>query len=115
VAAGSIRFDGRELVGLAPAEMQSLRGNAMAMIFQEPMTSLNPVFTVGEQIVEVLSRHRAGWRGRRPSAQALADAGAGAASRRPSNAVDELPAPALGRHAPARHDRHGAGLQARSC
>ena len=58
VAAGSIRFDGRELAGLAPAEMQALRGKAMAMIFQEPMSSLNPAFTVGEQIVEVLLRHR---------------------------------------------------------
>ena len=58
VAAGSIRFDGRELVGLAPAEMQALRGNALAMIFQEPMSSLNPSFTVGEQFVEVLLRHR---------------------------------------------------------
>ena len=58
VAAGSIRFDGRELAGLAPADMQALRGKAMAMIFQEPMSSLNPAFTVGEQIVEVLLRHR---------------------------------------------------------
>ena len=54
---GSIRFEGRQLLGMAPAEMQALRGNAMAMIFQEPMSSLNPAFTVGEQIVEGLLRH----------------------------------------------------------
>ena len=55
---GSIRFEGRELVGLHVRELQDLRGNGMAMIFQEPMTSLNPAFTVGEQIVEGLRRHR---------------------------------------------------------
>jgi oligopeptide/dipeptide ABC transporter ATP-binding protein len=59
IAAGSVRFEGRELVGLPERELQDLRGNGMAMIFQEPMTSLNPAFTVGEQIVEGLRRHRA--------------------------------------------------------
>ncbi len=58
VAAGSIRFEGRELLGLSNTEMQDLRGNGMAMIFQEPMSSLNPAFTIGEQIVEGLMRHR---------------------------------------------------------
>jgi oligopeptide/dipeptide ABC transporter ATP-binding protein len=58
IAAGSIRFEGRELVGLPTRELQDLRGNGMAMIFQEPMSSLNPAFTIGEQIVEGLLRHR---------------------------------------------------------
>ena len=58
IAAGSIRFEGRELLGLAKRDMQDLRGNGMAMIFQEPMTSLNPAFTIGDQIVEGLMRHR---------------------------------------------------------
>ncbi len=58
IAGGSIRFEGRELLGLPKAEMQNLRGNGMAMIFQEPMSSLNPAYTVGNQIVEVLLRHR---------------------------------------------------------
>ncbi len=58
LAAGSIRFDGQELVGLADNHWQDLRGNRMAMVFQEPMTSLNPAFTVGTQITEVLRRHR---------------------------------------------------------
>ena len=58
IASGSIRFEGRELVGAPAAELQDLRGNGMAMIFQEPMSSLNPAFTVGEQIVEALLRHR---------------------------------------------------------
>ena len=58
IRGGSIRFEGRELVGAPAREMQDLRGNGMAMIFQEPMTSLNPVFTIGEQIMEGLVRHR---------------------------------------------------------
>ena len=58
VAGGSVRFEGTELIGLPPRALQDLRGNAMAMIFQEPMSSLNPAFTIGEQIVEGLLRHR---------------------------------------------------------
>jgi oligopeptide/dipeptide ABC transporter ATP-binding protein len=55
---GSIRFEERELVGLPARALQDLRGDRLAMIFQEPMSSLNPAFTVGEQIVEGLRRHR---------------------------------------------------------
>ncbi len=58
IASGSIRFDGRELLALPPAQMRALRGNDIAMVFQEPMTSLNPVFTVGSQIAEVARIHR---------------------------------------------------------
>ena len=58
IVAGSIKLEGRELLTLPEAQMQNLRGNDMAMIFQEPMSSLNPVFTIGEQIVEGLLRHR---------------------------------------------------------
>jgi len=58
IADGSVRFEGRELVGLPKHELQDLRGNGLAMIFQEPMSSLNPAFTIGEQIAEGLLRHR---------------------------------------------------------
>ena len=58
VRGGSVRFEGRELIGASARAMQDLRGNGMAMIFQEPMSSLNPAFTIGEQIVEGLLRHR---------------------------------------------------------
>lgn len=58
IARGSIKFEGTELVGASEQALQDLRGNGMAMIFQEPMSSLNPSFTVGEQIVEGLLRHR---------------------------------------------------------
>jgi len=57
IAAGRISFDGRDLLELSPAEMRGLRGNRIAMIFQEPMTSLNPVFTVGDQITEAMRAH----------------------------------------------------------
>ncbi len=58
IAEGSIVFDGRDLLSLGPEEIRAVRGNDIAMIFQEPMTSLNPVFTVGRQIAEAVSIHR---------------------------------------------------------
>ncbi len=54
---GAVRLQGEDLLALPEAAMRDVRGRRMAMIFQEPMTSLNPVFTVGEQIGEVLGRH----------------------------------------------------------
>jgi oligopeptide/dipeptide ABC transporter ATP-binding protein len=58
IVAGEILFDGRDLLKLSNPEMRAVRGNDIAMIFQDPMTSLNPVFTVGEQIAEALRLHR---------------------------------------------------------
>jgi peptide/nickel transport system ATP-binding protein len=55
---GSIRFRGQELVGLPPREMRQLRGRDMAMIFQDPMTALTPVYTIGWQIAEQVRAHR---------------------------------------------------------
>jgi len=55
---GSVRFQGRELLTASEGEMRAVRGDSIAMIFQEPMTSLNPVLTVGFQIAEALIRHR---------------------------------------------------------
>jgi peptide/nickel transport system ATP-binding protein/oligopeptide transport system ATP-binding protein len=57
IEAGRIMFDGRNLLELTLAEMRDIRGNRIAMIFQEPMTSLNPVFTVGDQITEAMRAH----------------------------------------------------------
>ena len=56
--AQELSLEGTDLLRLPAEEMSGLRGNRMAMVFQEPMTSLNPVFTVGEQIAEVVRRHR---------------------------------------------------------
>ena len=57
VVSGSVRFDGRELTGLKERELEDVRGRRIAMIFQDPMTSLNPVLTIGTQITETLTRH----------------------------------------------------------
>ncbi|SAK89028.1 oligopeptide/dipeptide ABC transporter ATPase [Caballeronia hypogeia] len=57
VVSGSVRFDGRDVLALSPRDMRDLRGSQISMIFQEPMTSLNPVLPVGAQIVETLRRH----------------------------------------------------------
>jgi oligopeptide/dipeptide ABC transporter ATP-binding protein len=59
IVGGSIRFEGRDLLALSGAQMRAVRGNRIAMIFQEPMTALNPVFTIGDQIVEAVLQHRA--------------------------------------------------------
>ena len=110
IAAGRIEFDGRNLLDLSEPEMRKVRGNAISMIFQEPMTSLNPVLTIGRQIAEALVLHRglsekAALSARRRNAAQGAHPGGGTASHAVS-------APALRRHAPARDDRDGARLRA---
>jgi len=66
IVGGQILFEGRDLLQLSESQMRQVRGNRIAMIFQEPMTSLNPVFTIGDQIVEAITLHqrtrgRAAW------------------------------------------------------
>ena len=58
IAAGEIRFGSEDLVAVGEDRLRDIRGNDISMIFQEPMTSLNPVYSVGEQIAEVLRRHQ---------------------------------------------------------
>lgn len=58
IVSGEILFEGQDLLRLSEKEMEKVRGNEISMIFQEPMTSLNPVFTIGTQIVEVLQLHQ---------------------------------------------------------
>ncbi len=58
IAGGDIKFKDKSLVGLSASEMRKIRGNKIAMIFQEPMTSLNPVYTIGNQIEEVVELHQ---------------------------------------------------------
>ncbi|TGU75909.1 ABC transporter ATP-binding protein, partial [Mesorhizobium sp. M00.F.Ca.ET.186.01.1.1] len=57
IVGGTIRFAGRDITHLPEKQMRKLRGNEMSMIFQEPMTSLNPVFTIGQQLAEPLRQH----------------------------------------------------------
>src|SRR6201986_4715197 len=58
IVSGAIRFAGRDLLALSETEMRRVRGNEISMIFQEPMTSLNPVLTIGRQIAETLTLHQ---------------------------------------------------------
>jgi len=57
IVAGEVRFEGEDLLRLPPARLRELRGARLSMIFQEPMTSLNPAFSVGDQVAEALLRH----------------------------------------------------------
>jgi oligopeptide/dipeptide ABC transporter ATP-binding protein len=79
IVSGSIRFDGRELTMLSERELEDVRGREVAMVFQDPMTALNPTLTIGTQIVEVLRRHLG-----------LDD---GAARRRAAELLDEVGIP----------------------
>ena len=58
IVGGAVRFEGRNLLELSGAEMERIRGNEISMIFQEPMTSLNPLYTVGKQIAEAVALHQ---------------------------------------------------------
>jgi peptide/nickel transport system ATP-binding protein len=60
IVSGEILFEGRNLIQLEEKEMEKVRGNEIAMVFQEPMTSLNPVFTIGDQIMEAILFHQSG-------------------------------------------------------
>ena len=57
ILSGSVRFDGQDLIQLSDSRMQRIRGPGIAMVFQEPMTSLNPVFSIGDQIMETIRAH----------------------------------------------------------
>jgi peptide/nickel transport system ATP-binding protein/oligopeptide transport system ATP-binding protein len=89
IAAGSIHFAGQDITRLSETAMQKIRGPGIAMVFQEPMTSLNPVFTIGDQITETLRAHeRIPPRAQRQRAIAMLDkVGIPSASRR----LDDYP------------------------
>ena len=108
IAAGEVRFAGQDLTELSDARMQRIRGPGIAMVFQEPMTSLNPVFTIGEQVMETIRAHERLSPARRLRPRA-GDAGEG---RHPLRRAPHgrLSAPALRRPAPARDAGDRAGL-----
>ncbi|MBV9748450.1 MAG: ABC transporter ATP-binding protein [Acetobacteraceae bacterium] len=86
---GSIVFEGQELVGLPEAPMQAIRGRRISMVFQEPMTALDPVFTVGEQIAETLRAHFP--LSRRQARERAVDALAQVGIPLPGRRVDDYP------------------------
>ncbi|HZK42177.1 MAG TPA: ABC transporter ATP-binding protein, partial [Clostridia bacterium] len=57
IVSGSIKVDGQELVGISEKEMKNVRGNKISIIFQDPMTSLNPTYTIGHQLMEAITLH----------------------------------------------------------
>lgn len=77
IVSGAIRFDGRELTALSERELEDVRGREIGMVFQDPMTALNPTLTIGTQLIEVLQRHlRLDRRpARRRAAELLAEVG----------------------------------------
>jgi len=89
IASGSIELDGRDLVPLPNRDLEDLRGRELSMIFQEPMTALNPVFTIGNQMTDVLCRHRDLTRrqARPVAAELLAKVGI----PEPANRLDDYP------------------------
>ena len=89
IAGGYILFDGRDLVGLPEREMRHVRGNAIAMVFQEPMSSLNPVFSVGDQIGEAVRLHQG--LGRRAARQKAIEMLQLVEMPEPERRVDEYP------------------------
>ena len=94
--------------------MAAVRGGRMAMIYQDPMSSLNPLHTVGRQIVEAIRVHEDGSSRREANDRAvelLGDVG----MPQPERRCEQLPARVLGRHAPARDDRDGDLVPTRTC
>ena len=89
IVSGEVLFDGKDLLKLSDAEMRQMRGDDIAMIFQDPMTSLNPVFTVGEQIAEALRLHRkmSGKQARQATIEAMREV----AIPDPARRVDDYP------------------------
>ncbi|NHX36080.1 MULTISPECIES: ABC transporter ATP-binding protein [Halolamina] len=88
----SIRFDGRELTGLSETQYESVRGGGVAMVFQDPLSTLNPVYTVGNQIEEALSLHRglSGLEATEKAIELLEDVGIPDAARRVSEYPHEF-------------------------
>jgi peptide/nickel transport system ATP-binding protein/oligopeptide transport system ATP-binding protein len=89
ITGGSIKFDGEELLTASDARMREIRGDEIAMIFQDPMTSLNPVYTVGEQIAEALRLHRG--LSRKAARDAAIEAMQEVAIPDPARRVDDYP------------------------
>ena len=111
IAGGSILYQGQDLAKLSEREMRALRGNRIAMIFQDPMMTLNPVLRIDTQMIEAVRAHakvshaearapraRCAWHGRHPE---------------PRRTPERLSAPVLRRHAPARRHRHRAAAPSR--
>ena len=92
IASGSIEFDGRDLVQTSEEDMRAIRGSEISMIFQEPMTALNPVFTIGTQMIDVLRLHKplSAAQARREAVDMLGHVGIPAPARRMNDYPHQL-------------------------
>ena len=110
---GSIKFGGKEVLDLTTSEMQSMRGNEMSMIFQAPMSALDPIMRIEDQLAEAISLHNSNMSKaevHERCVNALKLVGIPEAR----DDASQLSARAFGRYVPARHDRYGYVLRAPS-
>ena len=110
--AGAVRYRGRDLLALTEKEMRAIRGDRISMIFQEPMTSLNPVLSVGRQIAECVQLHQR--LGRAEAMQRAVEMLKLVQIPEAERRAARVSAPALGRHAAAGDDRARPVVQARA-
>lgn len=109
IDSGEIFFDGKDLTKVPMNEMYHIRGNQISVIFQEPMTALNPVFSVERQLSEPFLIHR----GMSKKERLRRRPGAGRRENpQPGGCGEAVSPPAFRRYAPARHDCHGVGPRA---
>ena len=110
ITRGRITLDGRDLLGLSEREMSDVRGDRVAMVFQEPMTAIDPAFTIGQQLTEVVRRHTRFTRKQARSwAIELLDR---VGISDPRKRIDDYPHQLSGRYATAGTDRHGPLVRA---
>ena len=105
VVSGDIRFRGESILAMSEKEQRKLRGNRIAMIFQDPMTSLNPVYRIGKQIAEPLRLHKS--MSRKEALGAAVELLARVGIPQAEGARPRLPSRVLGWHEAAGHDSHG--------
>ena len=109
IAGGEILLDGQRIDNLPYEQMRAIRGRRIGAIFQDPLTSLNPLYTIGRQLIETIQTHLpvSADEARQRAIRLLQETGIPAAEAAPR----PVPAPVLRRHAPARGDRAGAGAE----
>ena len=108
IVSGSVKFDGQELVGADEKLLRSVRGNRISIIFQDPMTSLNPTYTIGRQLMEAILLHTD--RNRRQARERAVEMLKLVNVNEPEKRA--VPVRAVGRYAAARNDCYGAGVRA---
>ena len=113
IVGGAIRLEGRNLLEATETEMEEVRGNEISMIFQEPMTSLNPLFTVGRQISEAIALHQG--LSKRDAMDRAIEMLREVHIPEPERRAHEYPHQLSGGMRQRGDDRHGALLQPRRC